>query len=433
MLMKTAYAGEHINSVQPMGDSAVKIPECNGLHGVHESGFREFQADFVAYVHGDYQWHNIISQASTTEQPGIQYEDGGIKLHRPLMSFPKERLEATCHEHDIQWQEDQTNRDVTLTRRNAVRVMLEKGRLPQSLGKQRLLMMAKKMTEKAVSHETRAQRLVIRTKILSLDLRSGRLVVRLPSRIRAFDRVPEPFVKNEMSALRTTATMHLTKLLSIVSPNENIDFSTVHAMTEIVYPELLGASSQSDEKETAFNIAGVLVRRIPAPIETIATQDAPIHYQNLDRTHAWSFKREPFRRSEPPPKLVIVHRSSKFEPQRYFRLWDGRYWFRLTNRSGVKLIVRPFREADLKIFEESMPSAQFQELKAELKEAAPGVVRWTMPAIAEATIGERPLALPTLRCMRGVMPRHWRENLHWEFRYKKINVEEFQGKENVVG
>lgn len=440
MLMKVADMGEHIWSLQPMGDSDMDIPECWGMHGVHQSGLREFQAGVLlerALHEAILSWgQRAISTKALSKKSGIQCEDGGIKLCRPLMPFPKQRLQATCQKHRVDWIEDETNLDIKLTPRNAVRSLLQNNRLPRALAKNSLLILAKNMTDKIRGYETRAETLLRHTKILSLDLRSGCLTVRFPQRLLSINPMPDKFVTKSLSSVRTKATFFLTKFLSIVTPRENIKLSSVHAVTELIFPELLGPATPlkgADLSAPKFTIGGVLVQRLEAPMDTRDSENAAIstHKRDLllDPEFTWSFTREPFRRSE-LRQLTIgpYRRDTPIKPKQQtsflrvnntaWHLWDGRYWISLMNPRGSELMVRPFQRGDFQAFEEDMPSSQFAAFRDQLRTVAPGDIRWTLPVIAEATGSERPLALPTLQYKSGSFPH----DLRWEIRYKKIHL-----------
>ena len=439
MLMRVAEMGKYSWSLQPMGDSGINIPECWGLHGVHESGLREFQAWIQGRI-----WNKIdphFRQESITSKPAsgvldMELEEGGIKLYRPLMRFSKERLEATCRKHDVEWTEDKTNQDVTLTQRNAVRSVLRNHQMPKALAKESLLTLAERMVEKIKGYETRANVPLGRTKLLSLDLRSGRMLVRLPQRMLPHWWVAETHSNAKLSSARIKATLFCKKLLALVTPLELVEFSRAISVAQTIYPELLGSDAPTQNacpSSPKFTTGGVLIERLKAPLEVTEPKKKGGPPLQLDAEYAWSFTREPARRSKRPCSFIIpstqrnpsterslrpltsgkVHNLSSYLR---WRLWDGRYWIRVSNSTGADLVVRLFAEKDLQAIRIRAPESQFESLEEQLRVSAPGDVRWTLPVIAESTGLEQPLALPTLHYEPDSVP----SGLQWEIRYKCI-------------
>lgn len=440
MLMKVAAAGEHIWSIRPMGDSELNIPECWSCHGLHESGQREFQATLVENTlkkENQYRGWPDVRPTLRTQLPGLQFEDGGVKIYRPLMHFSKRELEATCRKHQVEWVEDETNQDVTITQRNAIRSLLQNQRLPRALSKEPLLGLAHKIAEKIKGHETRAETLLSLIQTLSLDLRSGRLVVRLPRQLRSHKSSPDIYNEQHLSTIRTRVTMLLTRLISLVTPLSYVQQSRVHSVAEIVFPEFLGSDAETHRTippSLKFNIGGVLVQRIKAPAQSPGDCNHSRSRFSLDRDFAWSFTREPYRRSK-SPHLVIPSfpQADPPEPNRQsqsleaaahmasgpnWQFWDGRYWIRISNHTGADVIVRPLRQSDLHSIHNYVSPSQYKEFIGELRMAAPHDARWTLPVIAETGDLERPLALPTLHCKLDLTPI----GLLWEIRYKYIQL-----------
>lgn len=119
--------GLGLTGIAPVND----IPECFGLYGVHQSGNPHLKRS-------DDNDHASQIQRHWKRRPNMEFEDGGIKIMRPLLKFSKERLIATCLQRGVSWVEDETNKDPTLTIRNAVRHMYRNHRLPSALSKERL-------------------------------------------------------------------------------------------------------------------------------------------------------------------------------------------------------------------------------------------------------------------------------------------------------
>ena len=433
--------GKYNWSLQPMGDSGINIPECWGLHGVHKSGLREFQAWIQGRTRNKLDLRSRKENITSKPAAGvldIEFEEGGIKLYRPLMRFSKERLEATCRKHNVEWFEDKTNQDVTLTRRNAVRSILRNHQMPKALAKESLLTLAERMVAKIKSYETRADVLLGRMKLLSLDLRSGRMVVRLPQRILPYKWVPEAHSTARLSSARIKAALFFKKLLALVTPLELVEFSRAVSVTQTIYPGLLGSDAPTENacpSPPKFTTGGVLIERLQAPLEVTEPKRKGGPSSQLDPEYAWSFAREPARRSKFPYSFIIPStrrspstelslrpltsgKDHKLSGYLTWRLWDGRYWIRVSNSTGADLVIRLFTEKDLQAIRIKVLESQFKSLMEQLRVSAPGDVRWTLPIIAESTGLERPLVLPTLHYELDSVP----SGLQWEIRYKCIEL-----------
>ena len=112
------------------------IPECWGVHGVHESGKFESVAfrlerlesqrqDLPSTPHAESQRRMLSSDRT--------FEGGGVRVIRPLLAFSKDRLVETCRAHSVRWIEDETNKDTWRTPRNEVRELLQTSCLPKGL------------------------------------------------------------------------------------------------------------------------------------------------------------------------------------------------------------------------------------------------------------------------------------------------------------
>lgn len=70
-----------------------------------------------------------------------------IRLLKPLLTFRKQQLENYCLENNVQWVEDPSNRDVTLTKRNAIRALLASPDLPPAFSPDNLIPFIAKLQE----------------------------------------------------------------------------------------------------------------------------------------------------------------------------------------------------------------------------------------------------------------------------------------------
>lgn len=128
-----------------------------------------------------------------------------IKLLKPLLTFRKKQLEEYCLDQNIQWIEDPSNRDVTLTKRNAIRAFLASPDIPTAFSSDNLIPFIAKLQKLRETTLTQA-------KLAYLQLRnSGDLYYKQGAftlkPVKVYDALP-PDVKEQLTLL----------ILSLVSP-----------------------------------------------------------------------------------------------------------------------------------------------------------------------------------------------------------------------
>lgn len=315
----------------------------------------------------------------------LDVEDGGLMIHRPLLEFGKDRLVATCEANGVPWFEDATNSDPTLTQRNAVRHLCKYYNLPVALQKPSILAMSARIRRKAQADEAEVDRLLHRTIIRDFDSTSGTVVVRLPTfRIPRRHRVNKEGLERRIGHYRLIAALLLKRLIAIVTPHlpgsTKTSPSDLQATVLRLFPSLNDNPSAYPEHPKAIRVAEVHF----LPVWT-----SKKHRGNV----SWHLSRAPYVSSQPQPLDQIsglqLNKRWRRRPDQWrwpewkaFRLWDGRYWIRLINRSPVHVGVLPFDPKDARPFRKSFPSERQQdEVAALLKFHAPGKVRWTLPAI----------------------------------------------------
>lgn len=443
MLMQIAKHGQHSRTWRPMAGSQVNLPETWGMHGVHESGLQEFQ-DTVLKLRRESGASTAppFLQVSPPEQSsrgkhGLRIEDGGVKLYRPLLQFSKRSLEATCLQHEVAWFEDETNRDVTLTPRNAVRSLLEQRKLPGPLSRDALLQFMSSTETKHANLKGHAEALFRRTTFLTFDLRSGRLVVRLPKLGKPLHQeIPQAFQERGRAQAKNSATMLLKKLVSLVTPKHCVPLSSLVPVVECMFPFVVDLDHQVVDEALApakMTFQGVLVERMKIPLKPSNSGVQPENTSFTDYESIWSFTRQPYPRVSAPPRITIVPQRSPTESHLHgqrtrnyngeigwskWQLWDGRYWIRVFNKTDKYLNIRNLMEADMARIKKQLPPLKFEKLRKTLAVAAPGVARWTLPVIAEeGDLGEV-LALPSLR----FSTHHRPVAMLWEIRYKHVDL-----------
>lgn len=432
MRLASGHKGLGLHGMRSITD----IPECWGVHGVHRSGTRDLAASGLR--------REEDKDPASPHAKGLQrilarddiFEKGGVRILRPLLGFSKERLIQTCRAQDLAWEEDKTNNDAWRTPRNNIRELLHSAKLPQALQKTSMLHLAKQTSDNMHKVNTTIQRILSCCEILLLDVRSGRLIVRLP--INQF--LPrDDFERGKGWAVyegqhRFTATLLLKRLVEIVTPQEEVSLQSLKQAAVSIFPELVGADRRL--QPTSFTGGGAQFQRLHSPLPAPRSDLGPAISgisEDLDSVFVWKLTRQPF--SEAPLSLTIqpsANTQSKIadNPPSWssWQLWDGRYWIRLLNRSCRPLVVRSFQLADLKYLRSTFTPQRYKEFHQFLLLAAPDKVRWTLLAVAELADDALPLgrvlALPTLgqAGIFDISDGNGTEKVEWQVRYKYVGL-----------
>lgn len=362
-----------------------EIPECYGIHGVHESGgipLKPWRGRKAPSQHKQGQpFLALIPQPVS--------ETGGIRVYRPFLDFGKERLIATCQTEGIEWFEDHTNLDPTLTSRNAIRHLYKSHSMPAALAKPALLKLSDRCRELASTQLEMTERCLSQCSIKRFDTRSGVLNVQF----NGMNDSAIPFVTDK----KLIAANVLKRIIMLVTPQEHVQTSVLHSTIKRTFPELW-SSEEPDFEPRTFTVAGVQFKRLT-------------HGAKCD----WIISRQPHNSTAMP---LISFPPSKESFWSNWTLYDGRYWIRIQNRCKVPLVIRPYRQEDHNMFKKSLPIKLRNPLQELLKDIAPVDLRYTLPAIfgpgddGKAVV----LALPTL----NVKPRKIVNLVKWEVRYKKL-------------
>lgn len=413
-----------------------QIPECSGIHGVHQSGSKELEEEIsaVGSLNGASFPNKISSRFQTADSP-MPFEDGGIQIHRPLLNFSKQRLKATCEWYKIRWFEDETNRDPTRTPRNAVRQLLRSKRLPLSLQKASLLNLRKRISNKIKNRIGHARTLFKRCEISMLDTRSSALVVRLPS-CPVSRPIPPEHQRQRLIEREYSVALMLRQILYIISPQEGISLQSLNSAVKVLFPKFNDQPPTQVElnlQSSIFTTAGVSFQRVLSPLQLQdgTKRNQPnrlwLKQKSLDPDFVWILTRQPFHSTIEIPTIKIEPIPSFLQKstlsQRPFKLWDSRYWIRVQNATNLPLLIRPLRPEDLVRLRSSRTRfPEVRELDRLLQIVAPGKIRWTLPVIIIAGSQERSgevLGLPSLEWGHS---RARELGVQWEIRYKKVNL-----------
>lgn len=438
-----------------------QIPECHGIYGVCESGT---PIDYGKTEQGKGKKKGVSTGSRRMplwfEHLCMDIESGGVSLLRPLLDFPKSRLEATCRYNDVHYVTDRTNFDPTLTSRNTIRHLISSGSLPQALQPRSVMSLIAK-TRSLSEHVMESVDYVLgKIDIIKLDLRTGTLVVRFP---HPYDLQPVRETgwrgSPEFSARdRFVQAIAIRRIIDLISPHpaNNIPIHKLHVLLLRLFPP---SRIHDDETTTlleqdVFTLNGVKFQPV-----TLGESSNSLHPRNVKpyglnhrkqrdlvghvKQNSWVLNREPFsgRSSIPTVNFDInivntfASRGGIVSDWSEWKLWDNRYWisvqavkspdppyepehFRDSSDNTIYLIVRPLEKKDISSihqtlqhyqkFPTSFTSAGISEKLSDrliqsmskfqtlLKNYAPGDVRFTLPVLAEAGGRKRALALPSM-------------------------------------
>lgn len=405
--------------------TATDVPESHDIHGAYQSGFIDDQTSLkpmISYRPTSYELKYIRRQMVAEMDPEVilrelhrgagmgalgeedfdvyvpktkwllpaappQIEDGGVLIYRPLLEFSKERLIATCEAARVPWFEDRTNADPTLTMRNAVRHLYKNHPLPVALQKPAILELSNRLNKQVALEEAEANRLLTRTVVRDFEPTAGTVVVQLPSfrfpRLRKGKNNKAKRARR-LEHNRRIAAILLKKLIAIVTPEVQGGFAGNLQNTVLrLFPSLNDRPSDFPADPKSFNVSSVHF----LPIRASKNSKEPLK---------WYLTREPYVSGRPLPRcdfgrLTLRHRWRRRPDQwrwpQYtkWKLWDGRFWVHIRNRSPVHAAVAAFDIKHAKSFRDSLPDGHARdELMALLKLHAPGKVRYTLPAIYTA-------------------------------------------------
>ena len=414
--------GHKITGLQGIQQSA-DIPECWGIHGLCQSG------GCTQKTNNRISHRSIKSRASgntRSDATPIRSENGGISLYRPLLSFGKERLIATCLAEGVEWVEDETNQDPTLTIRNTARQLLTSGRLPVALQKPSMIVLAKSARSSVVALEKSAERLRHACDILSFDNRVGSLVVHFSKEITSFNLLKpytqEEFRRKELEHLSSVSIL-LRQLIELVSPLETVRLQSLQAAAKTICrskdvpPGFTAGCVRFQRSDSVASDSGGRSRKF----DSASTCNRPYSRRDTsDNQAVWTLSRQPYFSKTPPPTILVPKQTATKD----FVLWDGRFWIHLQNDTPHDICVRPLCTSDSTDQLAPKFTKANQNLRSMLHEFALGDIRWTLPVIAFADHVTLPsgvrrvIAIPSLNITLG---KH-NSLINWAIRYKKVDL-----------
>jgi tRNA(Ile)-lysidine synthase len=411
--------GHRVASTGLRGMKAVNdIPCCEHIFGASDGPDASPVSDLLgdgSTVSSTSQQSETLSVASSVVERDplpsrILVSHGGIKIYRPLLSFPKARLIATCEANKVPYITDPSNFDFKTTKRNAVRWLLSNDKMPMALRQDSILRVGAASARVDEIRNKKLIKLLNATQLVRFDIRSGQLAVIVPQNVVSVYNVSEQEI-----------AYYVDRLLSLVAPNrdDKVSFLSRIDMARWMFPELRdGAPSELDW-----------------PLNLVSCTARDVLITRSTNHRFWNLCRRPFRAHEEKNAYFVPAPSYSKGTDRdwsKWSLWDGRYWIRIRIRHPEDVrhfVVRRFLISDWEEFsaEHSNLSSQMQrDLKNTLQDAAGGNLRYTIPVLAK---GVEVRAFPTLdirlppkSTLQGTgASEELIDELQWEVRYKDIS------------
>ncbi|KAL4732573.1 hypothetical protein ACLX1H_001590 [Fusarium chlamydosporum] len=451
---------------------ANSIPECYDLHGVYKSGLLDDQLksnpalsfrppqrevrrlrriirDQLAHepspLKADFPRHLVDSYPGSRQAERLfddvpylkplEVEDGGVMVYRPLLEFDKDRLIATCEANKISWVEDETNKDPTLTTRNAIRHLVRNHDLPKALQKPAILSLAERCKKRTKLEEAEAQRYLIREGVVKdFDPNAGTLLIQFPtprpSKRRRKGRLSEKESELRKDHQRIIMTIAVRKLIDFVTPEYHLP--PLANLENVVNNLVPGMAPKNSRAPKAFTTAGVYFDPIVK-----------------GGSAKWFLSRTPYTSTQTLPTAKLYWPRAKIPAPPDFdsedpngsapsfrhngwmrsKMFDGRFWVRIGPNRRPMWQVFPYRPEYAKAFRKALPPMRRARLEKLLKHYAPGKIRYALPAIYSVERQQDPysthmttrltlLALPTLGIHIPGLER-W---VKYDVRYKKVDV-----------
>lgn len=454
---------------------ANSIPECYDLHGIYKSGLiddqlksnpslsfrpaiREmrrlrsiFRDEKAAEPWDDLLHHqqptNLVQRypgfVRAERHPSVPYlkpldiEDGGVMVYRPLLGFSKDRLIATCEANGVSWFEDHTNKDPTLTTRNAIRHLVRNYELPKALQKPSILALADSFKQKTKFEEAEADRYLIREAVIKdFDPNAGTLLVQFPpvrvSKGRSKRRSITIDHKLRRERRKRTMAIAVRKIIEFVTPENHLPaLANLDNTVQRLVPDLSTKSNQLEPK--AFAICGVLFDPIVkgTTVKWLLTRAPYTSNQPLpiEKLHGVSDYRLRPNKKEAQDMIEMNASSHTSLTWKRAKLFDGRFWVRIGYNNKPMFLVQPFRPEHAKGFRKALSPLRRARLEKLLKHYAPGKARYALPALygverqrdhysQHVTTTLALLALPTLGIHVPGMER-W---VRYDVRYKNVDT-----------
>ncbi|KAL8861746.1 MAG: hypothetical protein Q9178_001947 [Gyalolechia marmorata] len=439
MRLIEGYRGEGLRGMPAKSD----IPDCQGIYGAYRSGGRCYtttpNASARALPLKRKRTAQMLPPAKEYRKPGFEY--GGVRIYRPLLRFSKRTLQSTLNDASIPWVEDSTNQDPTVSVRNAIRFLTQARLLPMALSGPphgdgyTLEIAAKNIRRKYQSRNDYADALFQACDIISFDARAGTLEVRIPT--FADVKIPGDSFwsspRSQWAVEREHIAARLVRLLlQLVTPKDHISLQSLETATKRMFFDLekshLGRG-KTCTPSAVFTAGGVYCERVDLSIDDLKLKLGKFDKSDLVQ-HTWHLSRQPYRLDSPEPECSVppggpLPQNPKAKKQRHiafpdmpWQLWDGRYWVQVINGTSKPLKICPLTEDRLHRLKARVRAEDCQGTKKSaflrgiLRAAAPGSLRFTLPAIVDED--DNVLVLPTLGFEFESL------GIEWRIRYRRV-------------
>ncbi|KAJ5620389.1 hypothetical protein N7510_004373 [Penicillium lagena] len=450
------------------------IPECYGIFGVSESGSlmkapaRQDSASRVqvrvndrnrgTFSFGPSAKTKPLHRLAKNMMPNPSISSGGILICRPLLSFPKAKLIATCHENNVPYVSDPTNFDPTLTARNTVRSLLASDSFPRALQPSSILSLIRsKQTLLQSSTELSNQLLASQCRILDFNFQTGAAVVSFGSAPRGLESPDggiSALTNLPASKLRQIQALTLRRITGLIAPvpENRYPLPSFEPFVSQVFPLADGgnqtsrSTNEKNQERRPFTLGGVIFQPLEQEVTSMTEASsapsgiAPVH--DFMGESVWYLSRQPIRRSQSrvpisrpdTPALELNLHLSKHRSVTPWTLWDDRFWFRFsmtptedhsTHKQNpdekIAFVLRALQPGDLQKVrnvepeilkpanpKNSKPAMRLAGLRKALAQETTGSARFTIPLLIvtrshasgselpEDEVEEQLLALPTI-------------------------------------
>lgn len=346
-------------------------------------------------------WHDQLAKMHI--QPPV-LEHGGVQILRPFLDFTKADLVATCENYGVQWFEDTTNHDPTLTMRNAIRHLMHHHALPRALQTDRIVNLSKKLRQKAevLTHLARKELSALDIK---MDTWTGTLQVY--PREQSFTVCDHSDLTKEVVQRREIESAYLKALVAWVSPRKDITIAQLATIRERMSPPVGAGTIPLFKQHSVFTACGVLVKRERSTIAGSSGQDTASGLRN----YAWNISAQPAHASDYIKQRTVIssltNKRGNKEQEPTWQLFDGRFWLKITNNLDYPIAIRLLLSHDIRVLEKKLNI----KLKG-IKQNSPRipVIVQTLPT------GDGPaIAIPSL----GLTDPEVSDRLKYTVRYKQ--------------
>ncbi|KAL8759982.1 MAG: hypothetical protein Q9199_000358 [Rusavskia elegans] len=444
MRLIEGYRGAGLRGISTESD----IPDCEGIYGAYQSGGRGYTAtqneSAKALFSKQGPAEEMLPPMKEYRKPGFEY--GGVRTYRPLLTFSKRNLQKTLSEANVPWVEDPTNEDPTVSVRNAIRLLIRNKSLPMALSgpshwnTYTLETAAENIHQKYQWRNERADDLFQALNIITFDSRAGSLAVRIRS--MSLDKSslsPTINIEQENIGARLVRL-----LLQLVSPQDHISLQSLETATKSMLLDIDKKLRGHDKKSCPgpiFTAGGVYCERV-----SLSNDDSGLKsgesYKSVLVDHTWRLSRQPYHQNLPEPECRVPPAQPLFYnpkakkqqqiiyPEPPWQLWDGRYWIQVINSTLQPLKICPLTEDRLLRLkarvraEDCGDTKKSATLRKLMREAAPGLLRFTLPAIVDGE--DKVLVLPTLGFEVDGL------TIEWRIRYRRVIFPDNIKKEAVI-